>query len=58
MLPLWLVVVMTVSKIIKLTSSLFSMLFLETAMFFRFGGETPVLMDYPFVKGNQGMGLV
>ncbi len=32
--------VMSVSKIVKLASSLFSMLFLETAMFAQFGGET------------------
>lgn len=32
--------VMSVSKIIKLASALFSMLFLETAMFAQFGGET------------------
>lgn len=33
--------VMSVSKVIKLTQSLFSMLFLETAMFAQFGQETP-----------------
>lgn len=32
--------VMSVSKVIKLASALFSMLFLETAMFSQFGGET------------------
>lgn len=32
--------IMSVSKIIKLASALFSMLFLETAMFAQFGGET------------------
>lgn len=32
--------VMSVSKIIKFASSLFSMLFLETAMFAQFGGDT------------------
>ena len=32
--------VMSISKIIKLASSLFSMLFLETAMFSQFGGDT------------------
>ena len=32
--------VMSISKIIQLASSLFSMLFLETAMFSQFGGET------------------
>lgn len=32
--------VMSVSKIIKLTAALFSMLFLETAMFSQFGGDT------------------
>ena len=32
--------VMSISKIIKLASALFSMLFLETAMFSQFGGET------------------
>lgn len=32
--------VMSVTKIIKLASSLFSMLFLETAMFSQFGGDT------------------
>lgn len=34
--------VMSMSKIIKLASSLFSMLFLETAMFSQFGQDTPV----------------
>lgn len=33
--------VMSVSKIIKLTQSMFSMLFLETAMFAQFGQDTP-----------------
>lgn len=33
--------VMSVSKIIKLASALFSMLFLETAMFAQFGQDTP-----------------
>lgn len=33
--------VMSVTKIIKLASSLFSMLFLETAMFSQFGQDTP-----------------
>ncbi len=32
--------VMSISKIIKLASALFSMLFLETAMFAQFGGDT------------------
>lgn len=32
--------VMTITKIIKLTASLFSMLFLETAMFAQFGGDS------------------
>lgn len=32
--------VMSVSKVIKLASALFSMLFLETAMFSQFGGDT------------------
>ena len=32
--------VMSISKIIKLASALFSMLFLETAMFSQFGGDT------------------
>lgn len=32
--------VMSISKIIRLASALFSMLFLETAMFSQFGGET------------------
>lgn len=33
--------VMSMSKVVKLTSTLFSMLFLETAMFSQFGDETP-----------------
>ncbi len=33
--------VMLMSKVVKLTSTLFSMLFLETAMFSQFGHETP-----------------
>lgn len=33
--------VMSVTKVIKLTAALFSMLFLETAMFSQFGTETP-----------------
>lgn len=33
--------VMSVSKVIKLTQSMFSMLFLETAMFAQFGQDTP-----------------
>lgn len=37
--------VMSVSKIIKLAAALFSMLFLETAMFAQFGGETSVDMQ-------------
>lgn len=34
--------VLAVTKIVQLTSALFSMLFLETAMFLQFGAETPV----------------
>ncbi len=33
--------VMSMSKVVKLTSTMFSMLFLETAMFSQFGHETP-----------------
>ena len=33
--------VMSITKVIKMASALFSMLFLETAMFAQFGGETP-----------------
>ena len=32
---------MSITKVIKMASALFSMLFLETAMFAQFGGETP-----------------
>lgn len=48
--------VMSVSKIIKLASSLFSMLFLETAMFAQFGQETSVEMKKVMIMAT-GAGI-
>lgn len=48
--------VMSMSKIIKLASSLFSMLFLETAMFSQFGQETPYEMKQIMIMAT-GAGI-
>lgn len=46
--------VMSVSKMIKLTSSMFSMLFLETAMFSQFGGDTPPEIKRRMIMATGG----
>lgn len=48
--------VMTVTKIIKMTSALFSMLFLETAMFAQFGTETSVQVKHSMIMAT-GAGI-
>lgn len=46
--------VMSMSKTIKLASALFSMLFLETAMFSQFGGETPLETQRIMIMATGG----
>ena len=41
--------ILSITKIIKMTSALFSMLFLETAMFAQFGGEMSVEDQHVFI---------
>ncbi len=48
--------VMSMSKIIQMASSLFSMLFLETAMFSQFGGDTSLDVQQNMIMGT-GAGI-
>ena len=51
--------VMSVSKIIKLAAALFSMLFLETAMFSQFGGDTsPKLQQIMIMATGAGISVI
>lgn len=51
--------VMSISKIIKLASALFSMLFLETAMFSQFGGDTsPEVQRIMIMATGGGISVV
>lgn len=51
--------VMSVSKIIKLAAALFSMLFLETAMFSQFGGETsPQVQQMMIMATGAGISVI
>lgn len=47
--------VVSISKIIKLASSLFSMLFLETAMFSQFGADTSLKMQKIMIMATGGV---
>lgn len=50
--------VMSVTKVIKMTSALFSMLFLETAMFAQFGAETPTEVKHIMIMlTGAGIGV-
>ena len=48
--------IMSMSKIIQMASSLFSMLFLETAMFSQFGGDTSLDVQQNMIMGT-GAGI-
>lgn len=51
--------VMSVSKIIKLAAALFSMLFLETAMFSQFGGDTsPEIRQIMIMATGAGISVI
>ena len=45
---------MSISKIIRLASALFSMLFLETAMLSQFGAETPPMTKKILIMATGG----
>jgi hypothetical protein len=45
---------MSISKIIKLAAALFSMLFLETAMFAQFGGEMSLKNQQIMIMATGG----
>ena len=51
--------VMSMSKIIKMASALFSMLFLETAMFAQFGGDTsPEVQRIMIIATGGGISVI
>lgn len=51
--------IISITKVIKMTSALFSMLFLETAMFAQFGAETsPVVKHIIIIATGAGISIV